>query len=109
MTAYLFAYRAPRDYAPGPASFDAWASWQLKLGARLKDRGNVAMAAAAIGASAADTSLGGYSIIRATSLGAAADLARGCPILGDGGAVEIGELADLDDQFDEWLALHLTP
>jgi hypothetical protein len=108
VSTYLFTFRAPEDYAPASDTFDAWASWQLELGARLKDRGNVATAAAALGASATDTTLGGYSLIRATSLAAAVDLARGCPILRHGGAVEVGELADHDDRFDEWLAKHLS-
>lgn len=108
MSAYLFTFRAPDDYAPSAGTFDAWASWQLQLGARLKDRGNVAFAAAALGASAADTTLGGYSLIRATSLDAALDLARGCPILHHGGGVEVGELTSHDDRDDEWLAKHLS-
>jgi hypothetical protein len=108
MSAYLFTFRAPDDYAPSGDTFDAWATWQLKLGARLKDRGNVAFAAAALGASATDTTLGGYSLIRATSLDAAVDLARGCPILRHGGAVEVGELTNHDDLFDQWLAKHLS-
>jgi hypothetical protein len=108
VSTYLFAFRAPGGYAPSAETFDAWAAWQLKLGARLKDRGNAGFAAAAVGASAADTTLGGYSLIRATSLDAAVDLARGCPILPHGGAVEVAELASLDDRFDEWLARHLS-
>jgi hypothetical protein len=106
MTAYLFTFRSPDDYAPSAGTFDAWSTWQLRLGARLKDRGNPAFAAAALGASAASTNLGGYSLIRATSLDAAVELARGCPILRDGGAVEVGELTSHDDRFDEWLAKH---
>jgi hypothetical protein len=108
MSAYLFTFRAPGDYASSGDTFDAWATWQVKLGARLKDRGNVAFAAVAIGASATDTTLGGYSLIRATSLDAAADLARGCPILRHGGAVEVGELTNHDDRFDEWLTKNLS-
>jgi len=103
MTAYLFTFRAPGDYVPTPATFDTFASWQLELGARLKDRGNAGFAAAALGASIADTNLGGYSVIRATSLDAAIELARGCPILRHGGTVEIAELASNDDRFDQWL------
>ena len=108
MSTYLFAFRAPADYATSAGTFDAWAEWQLQLGARLKDRGNVAFAAAAVGASAADTTLGGDSLIRATSLDAAIDLARGCPILSHGGTVEVGELTNQDNLFDQWLANHLN-
>jgi hypothetical protein len=108
MSAYLFTFRAPDDYAPSAETFSTWAAWQVRLGARLKDRGSVAFAAAALGAAAADTALGGYSLVRATSLDAAVDLARECPILSHGGAVEIGELTNHDDRFDQWLAQHLS-
>lgn len=103
MSTYLFTFRAPTDYAPGGDTFDAWATWQLQLGARLKDRGNPGFTAAALGASVADTTLGGYSLIRAGHLSAALALAGSCPLLLHGGAVEVCELADHDDRFDSWL------
>jgi hypothetical protein len=106
MTTYLFTFRAPIDYAPSGDTFDTFANWQLKLGARLKDRGNAALTATALGATATDTTLGGYSLIRASGLDAAVDLARECPILRQGGAVEVGELTNHDDRYDEWLTKH---
>ena len=103
MSTYLFTFRPPPGYAPSADSFGAWASWQIELGARLKDRGNPGFAAASLGASAADTTLGGYSLIRAGSLDAAVALARGCPMLTHGGAVELCELTSHDERFDQWL------
>ncbi len=104
MTAYLFTFRAPAGYTPTPGTFEAWATWQAELGARLKDRGYPAFACAALGASVAETRLGGFSVVRAVSLDAAVAMARGCPLLGHGGAVEVGELSGEDDRFDQWLA-----
>lgn len=104
MSTYLFTFRAPDGHTPRPDAFDRWASWQVQLGARLKDRGNVAFTASAIGNCGAGTNLGGYSLIRASSLEEAVALAQDCPILPDGGGVEIGELTYHDDRFDEWLA-----
>src|SRR6266513_6361367 len=103
MSTYLFTFRAPAQYVPSADTFDAWAAWQLRLGARLKDRDNPAFSAAALGAGPADTTLGGYSLIRAGSLNAAVALARGCPLLARGGAVEVCELVDHDERFDSWL------
>ena len=103
MSTYLFTFRAPPQYAPSAETFDTWAAWQLRLGARLKDRGSPAFTAAALGASPADTTLGGYSLIRAGSLDAAVTLARGCPLLARGGAVEVGELVNYEERFDSWL------
>jgi hypothetical protein len=107
MTSYLFAYRAPAGYAGTPDTFDTWCAWQARLGARLKDRGHRAVAAAALGAGPAETVLGGYSLIRAVSLDHAVALARDCPLLAHGGAVEVGELDGHDEGFDMWLEAHL--
>jgi hypothetical protein len=104
MSKYLFTFRSPDDYVPGSDTFEEWSRWQLELGARLMDRGNPAFAAAAVGAGAASTTLGGYSVVRATSLDAALALARGCPFLRHGGGVEVGELTSFDERFDQWLA-----
>jgi hypothetical protein len=107
MTAYLFTFRSPAGYTPTPDTFDTWCAWQARLGARLKDRGHPAVAATALGASPADTRLGGYSLIRAGSLDDALALARDCPMLDHGGTVEIGELSLLDEGYDQWLDKHL--
>ena len=104
MSSYLFSFRGARDSVLLPETSDAWAKCQLQLGPRLKDRGYPALTAETIGALADATTLGGYSVIRATSLAAAVELARGCPHLQDGGAVEIAELVNNDDPFDQWLA-----
>ena len=60
-------------------------------------------AACSLGARVTDTTLGGYSLIRAGGLDAAVALGRGCPMLADGGAVEICELTSHDGRFDQWL------
>jgi hypothetical protein len=107
MSAYLFTFRTPVDYAPTADTFEAWSRWQLELGARMKDRGNPAFTAAALGARPETTTLGGYSVIRATNLEEAVELARECPMLRQGGTVEIGELASHDERFDQWLSHHV--
>ncbi len=106
MTAYLYTFRSPLHYVPTPDTFETWCVWQESLGARLKDRGYPAFAAQALGASPASTTLGGYSLVRASSLDQAVTLARDCPLLACGGAVEIGELDSHDDRYDAWLEGH---
>jgi hypothetical protein len=106
MSTYLFTSRAPHGYTPPADTFDRWAGWQLPLGARLKDRGNVAFKASMVGNCGPDTNLGGYPLIRAGSLDEAVALAQARPIRPDGGGVEIAEVTNQDDRFDEWLAAH---
>ena len=106
MTNYLFTFRGVRDPGLVPETFDAWARWHLELGAHLKDRGYPAKLATSVGAAAAATTVHGYSIVRASSIHAAVDLAKGCPILNSDGGIEVAELVVNDDTFDQWLSQH---
>jgi YCII-related domain len=110
MPTYLFTYRAPKDYTGSAAAHDAWSAWYQRLGANLRDRGNPCFKAGTVGACDSETtSLGGYSLIRARDLQQAIALAEGCPAVQDAGGVEVGEVTNLDDQFDAWLAAHPAP
>jgi hypothetical protein len=81
------------------AAMAAWGAWFGTLGDAISDMG------APFGTSTAVTSDGsrvgassgasGYSILTADSLDAAADLAKGCPILADGGDVEVFETIEM--------------
>jgi hypothetical protein len=71
-----------------------WGQWFEKLGKSLVDGGNpfgqgkvVTAKGVKDGANAAN----GYTVIQAESLTDAASLAKGCPILADGGEVQVFE------------------
>jgi hypothetical protein len=106
MATYLFTYRAPQDYVPAANAVDAWSTWYQQLGAGLRDRGNPVFRSDTVGNCSSDSSLGGYSLVRAATLEAAVALARGCPFVSEGGGVEVGEVTNTDSQFDEWLDQH---
>jgi hypothetical protein len=80
------------------AVMDAWTAWFGQLGSAIKDGGNPFAETARHLRS--DGSVGdvqgnpatGYSILQADSLDDAASLAKGCPILNDGGDVEVYEV-----------------
>jgi YCII-related domain len=98
MSTYLFAYRASQDYTPGSAdAMAAWSAWFEELSASVLDVGNPVFNRATLGSSA-DTVLGGYSLISADDLESALALAKGCPSLQSGGAVEVGELTLLNPE-----------
>ncbi len=74
----------------------AWMSWFGELGDKLVDGGAPFMASktrtgAGPVTDGASSQLTGYSIMTASSLAEAADLAGGCPLLKDGGTVDIYE------------------
>ena len=100
MTDYLLLYRGgsmPESEAEQAASMEAWNAWFAALGPAVKDGGNpfAPGAAKTIGADGSirdgDGAASGYSILSADSLDAAADLAKGCPVLQGGATVTVYE------------------
>jgi YCII-related domain len=95
---FIFSYRAPKGYV-ATASEDTMAAWQAWLGGMgeaLVDYGKPVFERSAVGTSGSgETELGGYSVVQASDLESALAIAKGCPLVGHGGCVEVGELADL--------------
>jgi hypothetical protein len=97
MPSYLFVYRAREASQPDPDATTAWESWFGEIGDSIVDIGNPVFGERrALGDDACETQIRGYSIVAASDGDAAAALARGCPLLQRGGAVEIAELTPLD-------------
>jgi len=93
MATFVFTYRAPRNYTPGsPDSRAAWTAWFESMDGHLQDIGNPVFERRTAGATGPETVLGGYSLITADDLESALTLAEGCPFVGAGGGVEVGEL-----------------
>jgi hypothetical protein len=75
---------------------EQWMNWFGSLGEAVIDAGNPFAASCSVAADGSTrdggkAGLTGYSIIEATSLGDAAEKAKGCPVLAAGGALEIYE------------------
>jgi hypothetical protein len=77
------------------AAMAAWGAWFASLGAAVVDGGAPFGASAAVGGGASRTGLTGYSVLEADSLDAALGMAGGCPVLADGGAVDVYETIDV--------------
>jgi hypothetical protein len=92
MPTYVIVNRAPSGYTGSAEAAAAWAAWFEHLGTNLVDPGNAAFVRATLGNCGSDTALGGYTLVTANDLDAAAALAKGCPIREEGGGVEVGEL-----------------
>jgi hypothetical protein len=112
MPKYLLAYT--NDPAnPGPSAEDmmgatpeqqqamiaAWGAWYGALGDKVVDPGNPTGPSVTLSASGrsdgASSGITGYSIISADNLDQAAELAKGNPILADGGVIHIYETFDV--------------
>ena len=76
----------------------AWGAWFGKLGDQIVDMGNPFSDKAknvsngAVHDGAVGTAATGYSILKADSLNAAAELAKGCPVLQSGGKITVYEV-----------------
>jgi hypothetical protein len=68
----------------------AWGTWFGTLGSAIVDPGNPCGESRSLGA-ASGGSLTGYTVLSADSLESATELAKGCPVLTDGGGVEVYE------------------
>lgn len=99
MGKYLLAYRggtmAETEEAQ-QAQLAAWGAWFGKLGDAVADPGAPFGPSAAISSSGAvsdavSSGLTGYSVIEADSLDAATGHAKDCPLLADGGSIDVYE------------------
>ncbi len=96
MPTYVLTYRSPSGYAPNPETTAAWMAWFEGIGDQLVEIGNPVVAGRSLGnCGPGTTELGGYSLIRADDIDAAAAVAKGCPHLGRDGGVEVGELGEV--------------
>jgi len=100
MANYVFAYSGGNgvasDEAERNAQYAQWEQWFGELGSAVVDGGAATGSAKTVGTdgSVSDSGsrgLSGYSILSADSLDAAVELAKGCPVLGIGGAVDVYE------------------
>ncbi len=104
MANYLLAYHGgsgmPESEEDQAAEMQAWGAWFGGLGEGLVDGGApTAQAKTITNSSVSDGAgamhLSGYSILSADTLDAAVTMAQGCPVLKNGGTVNVYETIDL--------------
>jgi hypothetical protein len=95
MTKYVFSYRVPSEYAPGPETAGEWQAWFGGMGSALVDIGNAVTDYASLGeVGGSDSRMVGYSVVSAEDIDAALALAKDCPALRVGGGVEVGPVME---------------
>jgi len=77
------------------AAMAKWGAWFGSLGASVVDGGAPFGPSAAVGGGATTTALTGYSILEAADLDSAVKLASGCPVVDEGGKVDVYEAIDV--------------
>lgn len=89
----------PATDAERETAMAAWTGWFAGLGPAVLDPGNPFGGASTVttgGVSdGASSGINGYSILAAEDLPAAVGMAKGCPMLGGGGTVEVHEVFEI--------------
>jgi hypothetical protein len=100
MAKYVFAYSGGKgvsaDEAERKAQMARWGQWFAEVGSAVVDGGAAMGAAKTVGpgglvSDGGSRGVTGYSIVSAESLDAAVALAKGCPVVEIGGAVDVYE------------------
>ena len=102
MPHFLFAYhggKQPETPAGTEVEIERWQSWFGRIGPAIVDPGNPVGTAKTVSAegvtdSGGDNPLSGYTIIQTESINQAIELAKACPIIGDG-SIEVTEFHEV--------------
>ena len=106
MAKFLLTYHNPNGGGLAPTaeqqakSMEAWNAWFGQIGSALVDGGNPTSVRKTVGAGgkvsdAGSSAVTGYSIINVNSIDEALKASSMCPVLDDGGTVEVGQLLDV--------------
>lgn len=103
MPKFIFAYhggKRPDTPQEGEKVMAAWNAWYQGMGDDLLDGGGPAgqshtVSASGVAMDGGANPLSGFTVVAAASQSAADEIAKGCPILADGGTVEVAELIEM--------------
>ena len=104
MPDFIFAYHGgtvPETEAEQQASMAAWGAWFEEIGEHVKDPGNPVGKSSTVSAKGVSPDgganpLSGYTIVTVDTHEAAEEMAKGCPIMGEGGSIEVAEIVELE-------------
>jgi hypothetical protein len=93
MANYVLTFRGQPGRTPTAAEEARWPAWFGQIGASIADMGNRVGQARSVGYDGErDDALAGYIVITAADFDAAVAIAQGCPVLQQGGSLEVGEI-----------------
>jgi len=102
MPHFIFAYhggKTPETPEETEVEISRWQSWFDNIGDTIIDPGNPVglsktVSAAGVSDDGGPNPLSGYTIIQADSIDRAVELAKACPIIGDG-SIEVAEIHEV--------------
>jgi len=105
MPQYLFVYHGgttPTDPAEIEATMAAWGAWFQNMGPALEIPGNPVgqshtVSADGVADNGGSNSASGFTVVKADSIEAATEMAKGCPMVVNGsGSVEVAEIHEIE-------------
>ena len=104
MPKFIFAYHGggmPETQEAQEATMAAWGAWYESMGAAVVDGGapvgkSSTVSQGGIAGDGGSNPLSGYTVVEAADQAAACEMAKGCPMVGDGsGSVEVAPLMEM--------------
>lgn len=103
MPKFMYIYhggKAPESPEEGAKVMAAWTAWFEGMGAAVVDGGNPAgmsktVSASGVAEDGGANPVSGYSLVNAADHNVAVEMAKTCPILSDGGTVEVAEAMEM--------------
>ena len=95
MPSYVFTYRQPKDQPLNMDAAQEWFAWFEAIGEHISQQGSAVSNVRRLGNVDGSQRVSGFTVISARDLDHAAQLAEGCPAIGQGFGVEIGELVEV--------------
>jgi hypothetical protein len=95
MPSYVFTYRQPKGQPLNMDAADAWYKWFDELGEHITLPGSAVATSREVGNVGGDQRISGFTVISARDMDEAVQLAEGCPAIGQGFGLEVGELLEI--------------
>lgn len=103
MTNYLYIYHGGKEPASpeeGEKMMAAWMAWFNDMGDAVVDGGNpvrqsYTVSASGVVADGGANPVAGYTVVSADSIEAACEMAKGCPVMAEGGSIEVAEIFEV--------------
>ncbi len=96
MPKFLLTFRSPQEYTEITGDgHAAWMKWFGEIQGSLVEMGDGVGQAVRVGEVDGDQRIGGYTVIQAADISAAAELAKTSPPVAYGYGVEIGQLLEI--------------
>ena len=95
MPSYVVTYRQPKDQPLNMEAADEWFKWFDEIGEHITVPGSAVSTARQIGNVDGGQRVSGFTVISASDLDHAVEIAQGCPAIRQGFGLEVGELLEM--------------